>query len=263
MEGKRIVVKVGTNVLTKSDGTLDKLIFRQLAVQLVKAIDLGYQPVLVSSGAVGAGRSIIGEINIQDEAIRRQVLSSVGQPSLMKRYYELFSEYDIVCAQVLATKEDFTEGDHYQNMVNCFEGLLSQHILPIVNENDVVSLTELMFTDNDELAGLTAHMIRAQKLIILSNVDGLFTGDPTNPDSKLISAIPLEEQTEQTFTASGKSTFGRGGITTKYSIATQAAHRGIEAVIANGKRDHILLDILEGKPVGTRFLTGMSISTPS
>ncbi len=253
--GKRIVVKVGTNVLTKEDGTLDKLIFRQLVVQLVKAIEAGYKPVLVSSGAVGAGRSIVGNTDIQDEAIRRQVLSSVGQPSLMKRYYELFHEYDVICAQVLATKEDFTEGDHYQNMVNCFEGLLSQSIVPIVNENDVVSLTELMFTDNDELAGLTAFMTKADKLIILSNIDGLFTGDPSNPESRLIHTIGLNNTISKQFISSSKSSLGRGGMTTKFGIATKAASQGIETIIANGKKDHIILDILEGKQAGTRFLT--------
>ena len=165
-------MKVGTNVLTREDGKLDTLIFREIIVQLVKLKREGWCPILVSSGAVGAGKSVFGESQIKNEAIRRQVFSAIGQTTLMKRYFELFIEYDVVCAQVLATKEDFTEGEHYQNMINCFEGLLAEGIVPIVNENDVVSLTELMFTDNDELAGLTARMVKAKKLVILSNVDG-------------------------------------------------------------------------------------------
>ena len=253
---KNIVVKVGTNVLTKQDGTLDKPIFRQIVVQLVRLMEDGWSPILVSSGAVGAGRSILGDCQIADEAIRRQVLSSVGQASLMKRYYELFNEYDIVCSQVLATKEDFATGDHYQNMINCFEGLLSQKIVPIVNENDVVSLTELMFTDNDELAGLTAQMVKAQKLIILSNIEGMFTGLPSTPGTTLISEVNVNDDSYTEFISTDKSQQGRGGMQSKFQIARVSAVQGIETFIANGKKENIILDILAGKPVGTRFTIG-------
>lgn len=253
---KRIVVKVGTNVLTKADGILDKPIFRQIVVQLSRLIEKGWSPILVSSGAVGAGKSILPGVEIQDEAVQRQVLSSVGQASLMKRYYELFNEYDIVCAQVLTTKEDFASGDHYQNMINCLEGLLSQGIVPIVNENDVVSLTELMFTDNDELAGLTAQMIGAEKLIILSNVEGLFTGQPEDKESKLIHEV--DDQLIVSI-SDDKSTQGRGGMKSKYEIALMAAAKGIDTYIAHGKKENILLDILGAKQIGTRFLTSEEI----
>lgn len=247
---KRIVVKVGTNVLTREDRTLDKLIFRQVVVQLVKLIRAGYSPVLVSSGAVGAGRSIIGDSEIADEAIRRQVLSAVGQTSLMKSYFELFIEYDIVCAQVLATKEDFSEGEHYQNMVNCFEGLIGQGIVPIVNENDVVSLTELMFTDNDELAGLTATMVGAERLILLSNVDGLY-----GPGGDVVHQVPHDDHSVRDYISTEKSGMGRGGMLSKFEIATDTAAKGIETIIANGKHDNIIIDLLSGKAIGTRFLT--------
>lgn len=247
---KRIVIKVGTNVLTRTDGTLDKLIFRQVVVQLVRLIDQGWSPVLVSSGAVGAGRSILRTSEIEDEAIRRQVFSAIGQTSLMKRYFELFIEYDVICAQVLATKEDFSEGEHYQNMVNCFEGLIRQKVVPVVNENDVVSLTELMFTDNDELAGLTASMIGAEKLIILSNVDGLY-----GPDRAVVHEIPFGSSAYKQYISAEKSGMGRGGMHSKFEIAEKAAHAGIETYIANGKQDNIILDLLAGKSLGTRFKT--------
>lgn len=253
---KRIVIKVGTNVLTKADGSLDKLIFRQIVVQLVRLVQAGWHPVLVSSGAVGAGRSILGNVSIANEAIRRQVLSSVGQTSLMKRYFELFIEYDIVCAQVLATKEDFAPGDHYQNMVNCFEGLLSQGIVPIVNENDVVSLTELMFTDNDELAGLTAQMIGAEKLVILSIVDGLY-----GPDKEVIHTIPYGDQTVKSFISSEKSGMGRGGMSSKFDVAMRTVDAGIATYIANGKLDNVILDLLAGKALGTQFLPKIPVTT--
>ena len=246
----RMVVKVGTNVLTREDGMLDKLIFREIVVQLVKLKRLGWSPILVSSGAVGAGKSVLGESHIKEEAIRRQVFSAIGQTSLMKRYFELFIEYDVVCAQVLATKEDFTGGEHYQNMINCFEGLLSEGIIPIVNENDVVSLTELMFTDNDELAGLTAKMVNAKKLVILSNVDGIY-----NPDKEVVSKIFTDDEEVKSFISTEKSGMGRGGMLSKYEIARQCAAHGIETHIANGKRDGVVLEIVSGQSVGTTFLT--------
>jgi len=247
---KRIVIKVGTNVLAKTDSSLDKLILRQVVVQLVKLKQQGWNPVLVSSGAVGAGKSILGSIEIQDEAIRRQVFSAVGQTTLMKRYFELFIEYDVIGAQVLATKEDFTEGEHYQNMVNCFEGLIGEGIVPVVNENDVVSLTELMFTDNDELAGLTAKMIGAEKMIILSNVDGLY-----DSHKNVVSQIPFGDDSFKEHISVEKSGLGRGGMQSKFEIATNSAAAGIETYIANGKQDNVILDIIEGKQIGTRFST--------
>lgn len=249
MADKRIVIKVGTNVLAKNDSGLDKLIIRQIVVQLVKLKLQGWSPVLVSSGAVGAGKSILGAVPIEDEAIRRQVFSAVGQTTLMKRYFELFIEYDVVSAQVLATKEDFTEGEHYDNMVNCFEGLIGQGIVPVVNENDVVSLTELMFTDNDELAGLTARMIGAEKLIILSNVDGMY-----DSEKKVIPEVPFGDETFRQHISVEKSGMGRGGMNSKFEIAQKSAAFGIVTHIANGKVEDIILDIVEGKQVGTRFL---------
>lgn len=260
-KNNRIVVKVGTNVLTKADGTLDKLIFRQVVVQLARSIEMGWNPILVSSGAVGAGKSILPNCEIEDEAIRRQVLSSVGQASLMKRYFELFREYDIVCSQVLATKEDFAPGNHYQNMINCFEGLLSQKIVPIVNENDVVSLTELMFTDNDELAGLTAQLVGAQKLIILSNIDGLFTGMPGDEGSRLIPIVNTHDDAMKSYISKNKSNQGRGGMESKFHIAMLSASKGIETFIANGKIDNVIVDILSGKEIGTRFSINEAIKT--
>lgn len=247
---KRIVVKVGTNVLTSKEGKLDALIFREIVVQLVKLKRSGWSPVLVSSGAVGAGKSVLQECAVRDQTIRRQVFSAIGQTTLMKRYFELFVEYGVISAQVLATKEDFTEGEHYQNMINCFEGLLSEGVIPIVNENDVVSLTELMFTDNDELAGLTAQMVNAKKLVILSNVDGIY-----DQDKRVVDQVPLNDSEVKSFIFEEKSGLGRGGMQSKYAIAQTCATEGIETHIANGKLDNVVVDIVKGEPIGTRFLT--------
>lgn len=244
---KRIVIKVGTNVLTKDDGSLDKPVFRQIVVQLVAAIENGWQPVLVSSGAVGAGQDVLKNSQIQEESVRRQVLSAIGQASLMKRYYELFHEYDLVCAQVLATKEDFAVGDHYENMRNCFEGLLRERVVPIVNENDVVSLTELMFTDNDELAGLTARMIGAGHLVLLTNVDGVYD------DRGVVIPEVSHGQDYSAYVLEKKSDKGRGGMASKYRIAVASAEAGIKTIIANGKSEGVLNKILQGGAIGTAF----------
>lgn len=251
----RLVIKLGSNVLTSENGELDLTVIQNIVSQISKLKKNGHEVILVSSGAVSAGKSIYTLNNVQDNVIKRQVYSAIGQVKLMNIYADLFAKHNLVCAQVLATKEDFTrEKENYKNMKNCFKGLLKDAIIPIVNENDVVSLEELMFTDNDELAGLTAYMIEADKLIILSNIEGLFTGDPTDKDSKLINEVNLNDKGVFDFISSKKSSAGRGGMESKLKVATMSAEKGIETFMANGKRERVVLDILEGKKVGTRFI---------
>ncbi len=215
---KNIVVKVGTNVLTNEDGSLDLKVINSLVLQIANLKKSGVDVVLVSSGAVGAGKSICKMDHIQDEISRRQAYSSIGQVKLMGLYAEQFAQYGLVCAQVLATKEDFKGIEHYKNMFGCFESLKKDTVIPIVNENDVVSLTELMFTDNDELAALTAFMIKAEALIILTSVDGLYT----DFDNKVLlgqykkseSISELEKYVDE-----HKSSQGRGGMSSKIEVA--------------------------------------------
>ena len=191
-----------------------------------------------------------GDLN---KVVRRQVLSAIGQVKLMETYRQLFSNYQLFCAQLLVTKEDFRDRLHYINMKNCFQALLRDKVIPIVNENDVVSVSELMFTDNDELAGLVAAMTNAEALIILSNVDGVFDGPPELADSKVIREIDPEDKSVLKGISPTKSSFGRGGMMTKLRIAQKAAKVGIATIIANGKRKNILLDILQDSFVGTCF----------
>ncbi|MCL4154138.1 UNVERIFIED_CONTAM: hypothetical protein GTU68_005369, partial [Idotea baltica] len=167
---KRLVVKVGTNVLARPDGLLDITSISQLVDQIADLKTRGVDVILVSSGAVGAGRSMMDIPEGLNKVVRRQVLSSIGQVRLMEIYRQLFSNHQLFCAQVLATKEDFRDRQHYINMQNCFLALLRDRVVPVVNENDVVAITELMFTDNDELAGLVAAMTNADGLVILSSV---------------------------------------------------------------------------------------------
>lgn len=256
---KKIVVKVGTNVLSRDDGSLDITTISHLVDQISSLKKQGIQIILVSSGAVGSGRSALKHISETNPVIRRQLFASVGQVKLMQRYSELFSQFGIFCGQVLATREDFRDRTHYLNMKNCLTALLRDEIIPIVNENDVISVSELMFTDNDELAGLIAGMVDAEMLVLLTNVDGIFTGSPDDPESKRIPEIRVSEK-KSISVLPIKSSFGRGGMQTKYRIALKSARMGIRVVIANGKTTHILQDILDLKPVGTVIMPETPVS---
>lgn len=248
----KIVVKVGSNVLTKKDGALDQEVIKGIVNQIATLKKEGHTVVLVSSGAVASGKSIYTLKNTADPTIRRQVYSSIGQVRLLNLYYELFSEHDIICSQVLATRDDFLGGEHYRNMKNCFNALLLDSIIPIVNENDVVSLEELMFTDNDELAGLMAFLIDADRLIILSNINGFYDGDPENSSSSIIHEIAFDDDFSH-LVQRAKSNAGRGGMKSKYDTAKKVASKGILTTIANGKTEDIIFKILNKEKVGTTF----------
>ena len=251
----RLVINLGTNVLTSDSGELDLLVFQNVVDQISELKAAGHDIIMVSSGAVGAGKSIYQLTSVKSTVIQRQVYSAIGQVKLMNLYSDLFTQKGLVCAQVLTTKGDFTSGlENYKNMKNCFRGLIKDSIIPIVNENDVVSLQELMFTDNDELAGLTAFMIGADKLIIPSNMNGLYTGHPDDEGSELISEVSPNDTKVLKYISSKKSGGGRGGMKSKLNVALIAADKGIETHIANGKVKDIVLDILSGKKVGTKFL---------
>ncbi len=242
---KRITVKVGSNVLTKSDGTLNVARIAHLVDQIAYLHKKGVEVILVSSGAVAAGRS---ELKIQkkmDPVSSRQLWSAVGQVKLINRYADFFREHGIVCAQVLTTKDNFVDRDHYLNMKNCFSTLLENKVVPIVNENDTISVTELMFTDNDELSGLIASMQNSEALIILSNIEGIYDGDPSLPESVLIEEIRSTEKEWMKNVSTQKSGFGRGGMLTKSTIARKVAKEGITVHIASGLKDNVLIDILK------------------
>jgi len=243
---KKIAVKIGSNVLTRSDGTLDITRMSSIVDQIAKLHKSGVEIVMVSSGAVASGRSIVRINKKMDVVDQRQLFSSVGQAKLINHYYDLFREHGIVVGQVLTTKENFGSRRHYLNQRNCMRVMLDNKVIPVVNENDTVSVSELMFTDNDELSGLIASMMDMEALIILSNIDGIFNGSPTDPASKVIREIKKGEDISD-FIQSGKSTFGRGGMKTKTTIARKIADEGINVFIVNGKTDDILVDLLDNK----------------
>ena len=242
---KRIAVKIGSNVLTRKDGTLDITRMSALVDQVAELHHAGMEIVLISSGAVASGRSEVKVGKKLDSVSARQLYSAVGQAKLINRYYELFREHGLKCGQVLTTKENFGSRTHYLNQKHCMEVMLEHGVIPIVNENDTISVTELMFTDNDELSGLIATMMGMDALIILSNIDGIYNGNPADPASRVIPVVERGKTDLASYVQTGRSSFGRGGMLTKCHIAQKVADEGILVVIANGKRSNILVDLLK------------------
>ena len=251
----RIAVKIGSNVLTRKDGTLDVTRMSALVDQIAELHKAKVEIILISSGAVASGRSEICPTKKLDSVDQRQLFSAVGQAKLINRYYELFREHGIPVGQVLTTKENFSTRRHYLNQKNCMTVMLENGVIPIVNENDTISVSELMFTDNDELSGLIASMMDAQALIILSNINGIYDGPPSEPSSTVIREIEQGKDLSHYIQAS-KSSFGRGGMLTKTNIARKVADEGITVIIANGKQDQILVDLLQrpSETICTRFI---------
>ena len=222
---KRIAVKIGSNVLTRKDGTLDVTRMSALVDQVAELHRAGVEIVLVSSGAVASGRSEVKPLRKLDSVDSRQLFSAVGQAKLINRYYELFREHGITVGQVLTTKESFSTRRHYLNQRNCMQVMLDNDVIPIVNENDTISVTELMFTDNDELSGLIAAMMDVQALVILSNIDGIYNGAPSKPGVTVIREVEQGKDLSD-YISTEKSGFGRGGMLTKSSIARKVADEG-------------------------------------
>ena len=242
---KRIVVKIGSSSLMHDNtGKLNLLKIEKLVRILVDIKNSGKDVILVSSGAIAVGRNAIGLHDRPDDLSVKQACAAIGQAKLMMVYQKIFSEYNSLAAQVLLTKTIVLNPVSRQNAENTFRELSKLGAIPIVNENDTISVTELMFTDNDELSGLIASMMDTQALIILSNIDGIYNGSPTDPSSSVIREIGHGKDLSNYIQAS-KSSFGRGGMLTKTNIARKVADEGITVIIANGKRDNILVDLLQ------------------
>ncbi|HEV3245044.1 MAG TPA: glutamate 5-kinase [Candidatus Paceibacterota bacterium] len=248
--GKRIVVKVGTGVVSDDSGELDEDILKGLVDQIVHLREKGAQVVLVTSGAVGAGKSILSKRSTGSPVVQKQLYAAVGQVKLMGIYARLFAQHGYACAQVLATKEDFRDDMHYENMKNCLNALLPDGVVPIVNENDVIATAELMFTDNDELAGLVVSQLEADTLVILTSTDGIL-----DREKKSVQEVRTDNVDEVSqYITDDTSSAGRGGMRTKFVIAAELSKRGTTVYIANGKSPNVLLDIFMGVPRGTRFV---------
>ena len=257
---KRITVKIGSNVLARPDGTLDITRMSALTDQIAKLHKAGVEIIVISSGAVASGRSELKIHRKLDAVSARQLFSAVGQAKLINRYYELFREHNIACGQVLTTKENFSTRRQYLTQKQCMEVMLENKVIPIVNENDTISVTELMFTDNDELSGLISAMMDSETLVILSNIDGIYNGAPGQAGSKVIPEIHPGQELSQ-YIQSGKSSFGRGGMLTKCNIARKVADEGIEVIIANARKK-ISCPIFYGKTARRFARDSFPLPTP-
>ncbi|MBS7654600.1 MAG: glutamate 5-kinase [Candidatus Bathyarchaeia archaeon] len=262
MIGKLIVVKIGTSSLTKSDGNLDLDAMRELTNQIAEAVKRGYQIILVTSGAIASG---IAELDIKpnpNDIVFKQACAAVGQGILMAHYRDLFKQHGLKIAQVLLTKEDLANRISYIHTCNVLDKLLSLGVVPVINENDVTSVDEIMpimrrykvnFSDNDILSVLIANAVQADLVIILSNIDGLCDVNPSRKKGARVIPIVEKITPELREIAEGKSALGRGGMKTKLEAAEIAMQSGIPLVVANSRRKNVLIDILEGKRVGTYF----------
>jgi glutamate 5-kinase len=244
---KRVAVKIGSNVLAGQDGKLDQQCISHIVDQISLLKNEGFQVILISSGAVASGRSTFPVENRIDMVSARQLWSAIGQVKLMNTYSELFEKHQITCAQVLTTKENFSDRKHYLNMKNCISTMLEYNVVPIVNENDTISVTELMFTDNDELSGLISSMMDCDALIILSNIDGIYNGTPGEKGVIVVPEIEASDNNLEVFISNQKSGFGRGGMHTKFSVARKIALEGIPVFIAHGRTNNMIVDIVKHK----------------
>lgn len=251
---KKIVVKVGTSTLTQGAKTLSRKYMVELTRQLAHLHEKGNQIVLVTSGAVAAGRELLSHPHLDRNVPSKQMFASVGQVQLMQTWTKLFSLYEINVGQLLLTREDLSHRNRYLNARDTLECLLQHRIIPIINENDSIATKDIRVGDNDNLAALVANIIAADQLILLTDQKGLYTADPRlDPEAELISVV--DQIDEQIFNlAKGSSTsLGTGGMYTKIEAAQKASQCGIPTVIAAANHSNVLIEIYEGKPIGTTF----------
>ena len=256
----RMVVKVGTSTLTNEMGKSDLRAFDRLACVLADIQNMGYEVILVSSGAIAVGANKLN-MKARPTSMRlKQAAAAVGQCSIMFLYDKFFGDYDKTIAQILLNAEDIEHEEKKENLTNTFDALLEMGIIPVVNENDSVSYTEIesedrLFGDNDMLSAVVAVLCRARRLVILSDIDGFYDSDPRlHPDAKLIERIETIDESVYSLAGGAGSRRGTGGMRTKLQAAALAAAQGIDTVITNGKSPQALYNLLDGKNVGTLFI---------
>lgn len=250
-----VVIKVGTNVLASEDGRIDHVRLQALCDQVQRIHQTGRKVTLVSSGAIGAGVGRLGLGHRPTDLRHLQACAAVGQSFLMRAYEECLSKHGIRTAQILLTASDFDNRTRYLNARNTILTLLEWDCLPIINENDTVSIAEIRFGDNDKLAAMVTNLLQAPLLILLTVVDGLYSADPrTDPAAKLVSTVPHLDHAILDMAGSSKSTLGTGGMRSKLRAARIATAAGESVIMANGSTPGILDAIFAGEPVGTLFL---------
>ena len=258
----RIVVKVGTSTLTNDSGKSDLRATDRLVCTLADIQNMGYEVILVSSGAIAVGRNKLNMQSRPDSSTMRmkQAAAAVGQCSLMYLYDKFFGDYDKTVAQILLNAEDIEQEEKKENLTNTFNALLEMGVIPIVNENDSVSYTEIesedrLFGDNDMLSSVVAVLCRAKRLVILSDIDGFYDSDPRlHPNAKLIEQIDTIDESVYSLAGGAGSRRGTGGMRTKLQAAQLATSNGIDTIVTNGKRPEALYDIVRGGKAGTLFM---------
>lgn len=253
---KRIVVKIGSSSLThKETGALNMSKLEVLVRELTDLHNMGKEVVLVSSGAIAVGRQALGFSERPAKTEEKQACASVGQARLMMIYQKLFSEYNQLCSQILMTKSTIVNNLNQHNAFNTFQELLKMGVIPIVNENDTVSTYEIHFGDNDTLSAIVASLVEADLLILLSDIDGLYTDDPnTNPEARFVDTVEhLDTHLLEMGKSTSSSSVGTGGMASKLNAAKLAGASGCDMVIANGKDFHVIHKIIAGEPCGTVF----------
>lgn len=250
----RVVVKVGTSTLAHSTGNLNIRHVEELCKVMSDLKNAGHEVILVSSGAIGMG---VGKLSLKErpsDMPTKQAAAAVGQCELMYTYDKLFSEYNHTVAQILVTGLDLEDSERYHNIQNTMNRLLELNVLPIINENDTVSTQEIAVGDNDTLGAIVAVSMKADLLVLLSDIDGLYTKDPhKNSDAELISLVTEITPEIEALGGDKGSSLGTGGMATKLNAAKLCMAKGTEMVIANGAKPKVLYDIVDNKKIGTRF----------
>lgn len=257
---ERILVKVGTSVITSKNNRLDKAKIRKFVSQIAKIIDRDIEVIIVTSGAIGAGMGILKKCVRPQSLPELQACAAIGQSQLMKMYEELFKAKGYISAQILLTQEDMTDRKRYLNAKNTIFTLLEEGVIPIINENDTVSTDEIKFGDNDRLSSLAANLAEVDLLVMLSNVEGLCEYDKAR--KKKIRCVGMVEKITreiEDLALSQKSTSGVGGMVSKLQAAKIVTSSGITCVIADGNKKDILIKIIDGERVGTLFLASRDV----
>ncbi len=257
---KRIVVKLGTTTLTAGSKRISRRRMLEIARQIVQARDTGHRVAVVSSGAMQAGRERLGiEPGARADLPVKQMLAAVGQTHLMLAWEQVFGMFDVQVGQILLTRADLSDRRRYLNARDAIEAVLERGIVPVINENDAVATEEIRVGDNDNLSALVANLLDADLLLILSDIDGLFTADPRrDPAARLIAEVPVINDDIRERATGSKSGMGIGGMSTKIQAAELATRSGVTVVIAYGGRANVVTDAAADQPVGTRFATQVS-----
>ena len=254
-DSRKIVIKIGSNVLSDENGTVNKKVLHNIVEQVNDLIEMGKQVILVSSGAGICGVGAINKWSRRGDINYKQALCAIGQVELMMAYKEYFGDYGIHVAQILLTQDDFDDHHRTLNIRNTMFTLIDEGVVPVINENDSVSVDEIKIGDNDTLAALTANLWNADLLIILSDIDGVFDKDPKAcEDAKLIEKVEDTEELKASIVVGEKSSFGTGGISTKIEAAGKVNKFGIPMILLNGSKENIIRESLEGTGRGTLFL---------